>query len=184
MRSRQLLAGAMLGIALAGHPSNAGASDDSIVDLAINELPLLSPAETAPVLSAAELAVIQAAALTLFRFANVDGSQVLTLTVHPGSERYSVALVSVSYAHERATGPVLAGEPEAFVTEKGIRLGMRRSDVEALLGEPTYLIGDNAVYELSGESAMLRRFNMPTYSATYGFEDGRLTGFRFGFPYP
>lgn len=157
-------------------------NDDSIVDLAINDLPLQTPEETGPVLSAAS--VTHAAGQTLYRFANLDGSQTLTLTTHPGDERYSVSVVSVGYATGQSALPVLAGDPEAFVTRKGIRLGMARADLEALIGEPAYLIGYTSVYELSGDTALLRRYNMPVYRGTYAFEDDRLIGFRFGFPYP
>ncbi len=171
-------------VAMSASVCQALAATDAIVDLAINGLPLLTPAETGPVLSSVDGAVMQAAASTLYRFSNADGSQVLTLTVHPGSERYSVATASVSYRRQDTSRPVLPGEPEAFVSRKGIRLGMARADVEALIGEPDELIGATAVYELAGESAILRRFNMPVYRATYAYEDDRLIGFQFGFPYP
>ena len=171
-------------VALSASAGQALAASDAIVDLAINGLPLLTPAETGPVLSGTDNAVVHAAASTLFRFSNADGSQVLTLTVHPGSERYSVATASVSYRRQASSRPVLPGQPEAFVSRKGIQLGMARADVEALIGEPDELIGDTAVYELAGESAILRRFNMPVYRATYAYEDNRLIGFQFGFPYP
>ncbi len=181
-RFNGLIAAALLAMSASASP--AGAASDAIVDLAINGLPLLSPAETGPVLSGADGAQVQAAASTLFRFSNADGSQVLTLTVHPGSERYSVATASVSYRRREFSQPILPGQPDAFVSRKGIRLGMVRADVEALIGEPDELIGATAVYELAGESAILRRFNMPVYRATYAYEDDRLIGFQFGFPYP
>ncbi len=92
--------------------------------------------------------------------------------------------MSVDYAAAPSELPVLAGDPEAFVTRKGIRLGMTRAELEALIGEPAYLIGETSIYELSGDSAILRRYNMPIYRATYGFKDDLLIGFQFGFPYP
>ncbi len=70
------------------------------------------------------------------------------------------------------------------MTRKGIRLGMARADLEALIGEPAHLIGETSIYELSGDTALLRRYNMPIYRATYAFEDCLLIGFQFGFPYP
>ena len=157
-------------------------NDDTIVDLAINDLPLLAPEDTEQALSSA--AVVHAAASIRYKFANADGSQTLTLTAHPGDERFSVAVVSVDYAREQSSLPVLAGSPEAFVTRKGIRLGMARADLEALIGAPAYLVGETSIYELSGDSAILRRHNMPIYRATYGFKDDLLIGFQFGFPYP
>ena len=121
--------------------AQANAASDEIVDLAINGLPLLSPEQTGPVLTDAGDAVVHAAASTLYRFSNSDGSQELTLTIHPGSERYSVAIASVSYRRNDFSRPVLAGQPDAFVSRKGIRLGMERAEVEALIGEPDELIG-------------------------------------------
>ena len=70
------------------------------------------------------------------------------------------------------------------MTRKGIQLGMARADLEALIGEPAYLIGETSIYELSGDTALLRRYNMPIYRATYAFQDDLLIGFQFGFPYP
>ena len=107
-----------------------------------------------------------------------------TLPPYDGSERYSVATASISYRRQDISRPILPGQPEAFVSRKGIQLGMARGDVEALIGEPDEVIGATSVYELAGESAILRRFNMPVYRATYAYEDDRLIGFQFGFPYP
>ena len=183
MRRLQVLIAAAL-LAIPVSVSQSKAASDAIVDLAINGLLLLSPEQTGPILSNADDAVVEAAASTLFVFSNADDSQVLTLTVHPGSERYSVATASVSYRRRDLSHPVLPGQPDAFVSRLGIRLGMARSDVEALIGQPDELIGDTAVYEVAGESAVLRRFNMPIYRATYAYEDDRLIGFQFGFPYP
>ncbi len=171
-------------VAVAVPATQAIAAGDEIVDLAINGLPLLSPDQTGPILTDADGAVIHAAASTLYRFANADGSQELTLTVHPGAVRYSVSVASVRYRRDALARPVLAGQPDAFVSRKGIRLGMARDEVESLIGEPDEVIGDTAVYELVGESSILRRFSMPIYRATYAYEDDRLIGFRFGFPYP
>ena len=185
MRRRYLLVLAMavaLGSVLALPQGVDALNDDAIVDLAINDLPLLAPEDTEQALSSA--AVVHAAASIRYKFANADGSQTLTLTAHPGDERFSVSVVSVDYAAEPSGLPVLPGGPDAFVTRKGIRLGMARADIEALIGEPAYLVGETSIYELSGDTALLRRYNMPIYRATYAFKDDLLIGFQFGFPYP
>jgi hypothetical protein len=122
------------------------------------------------------------------RFASEDGAQRLTLVSHPGSVG-DVAEVAVS--HGKGDGKRLAGA-KAFVTGKGIRLGITEQEVTALLGAPLRArrTGSSRTLEYRVEerpgkaSAFLEHYGMPVYYGIYSFSGDRLVAFRFGFEYP
>ena len=180
---RLMSARALLAVVLIGVPYGALAEEQA-VDLSINGLALLSPTTSEAVLADSDDLAEVAFGSTYYRFLNVDGSQILTLDVHPGSIRYSVATVSVAYRQDEVERPKFPGGPAVFITGLGIQLGMSRDDVEAVMGAPSRITGDTAIYEIDGRSEAIARYNMPGYAASYTFERGKLVAFQFGFPYP
>ncbi len=118
-----------------------------------------------------------------YRFTNTSGSELLTLVVHPGGHRLEIGEFHVGAPPDEHSFPVFPGA-DTFSTGKGIRLGMLQSELVGILGEPHRKKGSQLAYHLEGESAFLRRYNMPSYRATYVFEGEFLKEFSFGFDYP
>jgi len=124
-----------------------------------------------------------------FRCLNTDGTEVLELVLHYGSERYAFGQFRLRRpTPAEATRGKKAAVP-SFVTGKGLHLGLTIEEVIALLGA-----GQRR--EHSGEVSLryfcdsvqacpgLQRVNMPQYEAIYNFRAGQLFSFEGGYPYP
>jgi hypothetical protein len=124
-----------------------------------------------------------------FRCLNADGTEVLELILHYGSERYAFGQFRLRRpTPAEATRGKRAAVP-SFVTGKGLHLGLTIEEVIALLGA-----GQRR--EHSGEVSLryfcdsvqacpgLQRVNMPQYEAIYRFRAGQLVSFEGGYPYP
>jgi hypothetical protein len=125
-------------------------------------------------------------------FASVDKKQMLALTVHPGDLSNQVSILSIAYAdqpaHDARQLPV-----EAFVTEKGMRLGHRKEQLLEILGA-CFTVTDSTEehhtlhysIELPNDSKtkLLQRLRMPGYYAAYTFRKNTLHHIVFGFENP
>lgn len=155
-------------------------------DLSIHGLSLFDLESQRRVLG--EVRFSEKTAMPQARFASDDGTQRMTLVSHPGSVG-DVAEVAVAYG--KGDGKRLPGV-KAFVTGKGIRLGMTEAEVTSLLGPPLRARRKDStrtleyrVEEKPGRaSAFLEHYGMPVYYGVYRFAGDRLVAFRFGFEYP
>ena len=118
-------------------------------------------------------------------FMSRDGKQMLSLRHHAGDLAHSHMELSVRYAGASTVEQSLA--TDAFVTDRGIRLGVSQRFVRARIGAcartaPTGTGAETIRYEITqARSPLLARHRMPRYYATYEFQHGRLVRFQFGF---
>ena len=127
-----------------------------------------------------------------YHFYSSSGKEILTLTQHAGDGRYQISIFKVERA-EPGDYPYRKLNMENFVTEKGIQLGISKSDIVEKLGR-CYRVRDSAknsivlYYKLESpresRTGLLARSNMPVYYASYKLVDGLLQEFEFGFEYP
>jgi len=123
------------------------------------------------------------------RLQNSDGTEVLELLQHYGAERYSFGQFRVLRPSLSDAKAGKKGAPASFVSGKGVRLGLAVDELVGLLG-----VGDRDTrggqltlrYSCSSKEACpgLSRVNMPSYEATYNFQNGKLVAFEAGYPYP
>jgi hypothetical protein len=124
------------------------------------------------------------------RFVSKDGAEELVLFASFGAALDEYTAVEVRAAGSEALA--LKDLPvEAFVTGRGVRLGMSPAEVTRRFGKC------KKSHERSGGSETIRyeddeaksdpalkTFGYPVYYAEYDFEEGRLVRFRFGFDDP
>ena len=146
----------------------------------ISGIPLLSAADAEPILSDRRDSVTVAASGPWYVFANADGSQILTLKANMG-DQYTIRTVTVTRPRPGMAPAAFPGNPQDFVTGNGIHVGMTRQEVEAVLGDPSYWIGDVAAYQIRRPAPALQALDMEEYSALYAYEDDRLISFEFGY---
>ncbi|MDH3920504.1 MAG: hypothetical protein OEU25_20265 [Rhodospirillales bacterium] len=154
------------------------------LDLSIARIALLEPASTTRRLGAAPHLDHEALGFSYYRYRNATGSQAITLIGHPGDIRFSIAEVQISRRRADDVLPAFPNGVRDFVSGKGIKLGLSRAQVLEILGPPTAEIRSSIECRAEGHAAILSNFSMPSYVGTYHFEQGLLTEFRFGFPYP
>jgi hypothetical protein len=124
-----------------------------------------------------------------FRCLNADGTEILALILHYGSERYAFGQFRVwRPTPAEATQGKRAAVP-SFVTSKGLRLGLTIEEVVASLGPGQRSDHPGEVrlrYFCDSVKACpgLQRVNMPQYEAAYTFRHGRLVSIEGGYPYP
>lgn len=172
--------GLVLSIRAAVHASLPLGAEDAIVGLKLGD------AESATTLIGAFPSENSGYGSSLYRFANRDRTEVMTLVQHPGSEESEISQVGVSAIRAEQSVPFFPDRPQHFVTPLGIRVGASKADVILLLGAPTSESDDELLYRLTKETAesWLAIYNMPEYRAVYQFRNGRLIEFEFGFPHP
>lgn len=127
----------------------------------------------------------------VYYFSNKKYSEYLKLIFHPGGSKNSFSQVIVSNNNFVPDDRKLRlTKYDFFLTESGIRLGIRLSQLKKIKGKEyskTQLEGvDIYTYEISNfnESDFLKEYNMPTYTASYYFKHNELIQFEFGFIYP
>ena len=166
-----------------------GARRTACADVEIGEMELSDPESTVVWLGRDVPFAYQSARPTA-RYTNADGTQLLTLAAHHGDVRNSVSEVEVQPLEK----PCAACKPlpgvEAFVSGRGVQLGMAQDRVLEILGEPQRLVeADGTVraeYTLRKPvaAAFLEEYNVHGYYGTYTFRDGVLVQFAFGFEIP
>lgn len=111
--------------------------------------------------------------------ANSDGTQVLTMIMHPGGTINEFSEFKVCYNSTNET-PKLKIETKDFETGRKIKLGLTRKQVEKILGPPTNKTIHKGLkiwrYETKDEDDL--------YFGRYDFKNGRLIQFWFGDEYP
>ena len=127
-----------------------------------------------------------------FCFNSLKKDELLRLTMHPGTNVYSVSefevgIVDVMYKNSRVL------QIEHFISGKGVKLGMSKQDIINLFGK-NYKAEDstNSFIRLNyrieapddTKTRLLQRYNMPIYYSIYEFRDDKLEHFKFGFEYP
>ncbi|MBK7811589.1 MAG: hypothetical protein IPI50_10160 [Saprospiraceae bacterium] len=125
-------------------------------------------------------------------FYSNDKKQILTMTIHPGESTNQVSVFSILYATNFKEKFRLIETPE-FITEKGIKLGISKSEIIDRLGT-CYLAKDSSSNSILLEyklelpndikTGFLARNQMPIYFANYRLTNGYLEGFEFGFENP
>lgn len=119
-----------------------------------------------------------------YKYLNQSETEIITLISHPGAIRYSIAEVKVSKASNRKGIPIFPKKNPEFTSDKGVALGMLRSDLTKLLGKPSNGNETFIEYRLEGNSSFLKKYNMPVYYGKYKFDKGKLIEYSFGFEYP
>jgi hypothetical protein len=124
------------------------------------------------------------------RFVSTNGAQEMDLFAHYGAASDVYAEVEVRIADAEALA--LKDLPlETFKTGRGVELGMKVAEVEALFGtcfKSRQKTGSELFFEYEIANAdrdpELAKFGFPVYYAEYEFKSGKLVRFRFGFAYP
>jgi hypothetical protein len=133
-------------------------------------------------------------------FISTDASQTLALRTHAGGTHFDFQEIEVK---DIALGPkqLLGDQPAyyvgreprdqilpttAFVTPRGIRLGVSKDFVTRRIGRCNRTVRSGPMetihYALADERhPLLRKAGMPHYYAEYQFRRGKLVRFRFGF---
>ena len=129
---------------------------------------------------------------TTYRFFSKNKTEVLSVTVHPGSYYSSISIFQVAKPSEESKKS-LKSTIARFRTEKGITLGLTKKDVISKLGE-CYTVADSTTDNIEiryrietprdSKTGLLARHNMPFYYATYIFKHNILNWFEMGFEYP
>ncbi len=120
-------------------------------------------------------------------FFSKDKKQKLTMVFHPGGVKNSFSEFIVEYFKGNKAGKAL--EQTAFITSKGIYLGISDKELIGKLGSPSKKEsipgGSMFTYALSDMNhRFLKKHKMPSYYGKYTFADGKLIKFAFGFEYP
>jgi len=159
------------------------------IDISVNDIFLQDSRSTEKVLGGNIIVITeQDLPSASVRVSNKNRSEVLILTFHPGDIKNSCSEFTVTAA-DTQEAITLSGAAH-FITGKGIKLGISKSDVMRILGEAYALEahenGLTIKYRLEGieSSAFLKRYNMPIYYGRYKFINDSLIEFSFGFEYP
>jgi hypothetical protein len=121
---------------------------------------------------------------------NSDGTEVLELLQHYGAERYAFGQFRVRRLSAHDAGRGTKDAPASFLSGKGVRLGLAVEELLDRLGARAQRTRDGQQttlrYSCSSTQACpgLIRVNMPSYEATYTFQNGKLVSFEAGYPYP
>lgn len=125
-------------------------------------------------------------------FYSSDKKQKLGLTVHPGDYYSQVSVFSIAYSDNSKQNFRQLNSTE-FETEKGIKLGIRKSEIIEKLGT-CYVVKDSTENGISlhyrlelpkdSKTKLLKSNNMPIYYATYKLRNNKLENIEFGFEYP
>lgn len=121
---------------------------------------------------------------------NQDKTERLALVFYEGDTANIVSEFKVERVTTRYVDCVLPAQPlSRFVTAKGIRLGMLKSELINILGQGygEHQQPDETVlsYRIDHQdSDFLLRQNAPAYYGQYHFQDNRLVRFAFGFEFP
>ncbi|MBK9522515.1 MAG: hypothetical protein IPO13_13070 [Rhodocyclaceae bacterium] len=129
--------------------------------------------------------------LPVATFSSADGRQFLTVSSHPGGLG-EISEFRVSSSPGKNLVARRIASRDAFVTGKGIRLGLTKSQLVSRLGAPLRTKGNGNFVTLEyriedteqNPSKFLRFYNMPIYYGSYTFKNNYLVAFKCGFDYP
>jgi len=168
----------------------ASAGDPQFVETGIAGVALNDPTSGRRFLDAAGIGTTSDDGLLHNFYSNASGVEILDLVQHPGSPRHSFSEVIIFLSDGFPLGAPKVPN-EAFVSSKGIKLGLRVSEVRRLLGRPHGVTSGESgktTYKYfcdnPGRCPSLAKYNMPTYSATAVILRGRLVSYSFGYDYP
>jgi hypothetical protein len=142
--------------------------------------------------SAAIIGRSQADSLGQYHFYSKREAETLTLVQYPGDGNKQISVFKVGYSDKASYGyPQLP--VDAFVTEKGIRLGMTKKQLIEKLGN-CYAVLDSTnssvalFYKIEkprdSKTRLLAANDIPAYYASYQLCDDRIVKLEFGFEYP
>lgn len=125
-------------------------------------------------------------------FYSRNKTQKLGLTVHPGDDYGQVSIFSISYSDNSKQNFRQLNSNE-FETEKGIKLGISKSEIIEKLGT-CFEVKDSIKNSISlhyrielpndSRTKVLKTNNMPVYFANYKLTNNKLENIEFGFEYP
>ena len=126
------------------------------------------------------------------KFYNKDSSEILTLIIYPGGYKHCFYVFTVTKAsNDEDKCKIYALPDKFFITESGIKIGLTKSELLAIKGEPFQIKTEQGneilCYEinlLESKTTRLSNYCMPEYYAYYTFKQSRLIKFEFGFTYP
>lgn len=145
--------------------------------------------------SASAKAVLQVEELlgdTAYLFYSADKKQLLETRVFPGDGINQVSIFKVREAAATSENADATGISE-FSSEKGIKLGLSKAELTALLGNcytssDSTATGITLAYRIESpqdsRTGFLKKWNMPVYYGVYKFSNDKLAEFEFGFEYP
>jgi hypothetical protein len=127
-----------------------------------------------------------------YRYYSNNFQQLMSLTQHPGDEKYQISIIRVEYAKKDDYG-YRKLDVDTFKTEKGIMLGMSKEDIINRLGN-CYAALDSTqgsmelYYRIEApqdtKTYLLANHRMPVYYASYKIRNGKVEKLEFGFEYP
>lgn len=123
-------------------------------------------------------------------YSNASGTDILDLVEHPGSIRNSFSEI-ILFRQDCFPLGATATKTVSFVSSKGIKLGLRATEVRRILGKPhdvKTVKSGKVTYKYTcddpAKCPSLAKYNMPTYTAVAEFANGRLVKYSFGYDYP
>jgi hypothetical protein len=173
----------------------AASGQGSSVDTMINQIGILDATSVRLKLKADTSKIdlsfeLRDSAIPDVKIKNQKGDQLLTMSLHPGDSKYQFSEFKVSYIDKMSDDLVtIKLKDEDLKTGKGIILGIKKSDLLKLLGNPTTTLtgkGQDIVkYKITDQdSGILKKYRKAEYIASYKFKEDKLVEFHFGFVYP
>jgi len=121
---------------------------------------------------------------------NKFGNQLLTLFFHPGNSTWAFSEFKVQILSQEVNmEKMIKLNDNEFITEKGIKLGLSKSELIRKMGRPTNTKIENGfeIIEyriIDPNSMMLKKYNQAEYFAIYKLKNDRIIEFHFGFVMP
>jgi hypothetical protein len=171
-------------------PSNPRTTGPVYFETGIGNVVLLDPSSGERFLNQNGIGTTSDDGLIHNFYENAAGSEILDLIKHPGDVRHSFSEVIIFRPDWFPLGAVPIKDT-TFVSSKGIKLGLRASEVRRILGKPHKVKtgkSGKVTYKYFCDDPVkcpsLAKYNTPTYSATAVFLHGRLVEYSFGYDYP
>lgn len=111
----------------------------------------------------------------------LGGTHTIQFIVHPGNLKYEVSEIKIIKGQNNHLKYTYPGKA---ITQKGISIGISKSELINKLGIPLLKKSNQLVYRTEYNKAILVKYNMPIYYGKYKFEKNKLVSFSFGFEYP
>ncbi|WP_111980450.1 hypothetical protein [Algibacillus agarilyticus] len=119
-------------------------------------------------------------------FLNPKRNQKITFTFHEGSTKFDISEIFIEEykVDKKVNYPIFPIELEAFITSKGIQLGISLKELKLKLGEAHTKNVDDYSYRVEFNPYILNNYNIPVYYGFYTFKENKLISFKYGFEYP
>jgi len=185
-----LVASFALGGECIAHPSASDSAAPAYIETGIRGVALTNAKSGEHFLEKNGIGTTSDDGLVHIFYSNTSGSEILDLVRHPGDVRDSFSEMTILSSDCFPLGTPETANKE-FVSSKGVKLGLRTSEVRQVLGKPHEVRtgkSGRTKYKYScndpAKCPSLARYNLPTYTAIAEFLRGRLVRYSFGYDYP